>query len=187
MSKTYKKLLSLLSNTILAIFIVIGLLLIVSILPNKNILKLLAVQTGSMEPTLKTGSLILVRPVSDYKIGDIISFKPDVHKTNLDNVTHRIVNIENINGKTLYSTKGDANNVQDGDKIEKSQIFGKVFIKAPYLGYIIGYLRTLPGLIILIIIPSLIIIFEEINNIKNETKRMLRDKVKKQDQNDFFS
>ena len=127
-------------------------------------LHLLVVKSGSMEPTIKTGSLIIDKAEPSYKIGDIITFK---NPTNLaETITHRI---DDIKSQSLV-TKGDANNAPDADEIDQAQIIGKVIFKIPYFGYVVAFARTTPGLIILIIIPATIIIYEEINKIKKEIK-----------------
>lgn len=79
------------------------------------------VQTGSMEPTLPTGSVILAKEVNNLTIisqGDIITFKEgydrsgEVPETRV-NVTHRVYEISDVNGVTWYTTKGDNNNAPD--------------------------------------------------------------------------
>lgn len=136
--------------------------------------KLLVVKSGSMEPTIKTGSLVIDKTESVYQIDDIVTFKNPNNLT--ETITHRIYD---ISGNT-YITKGDANNASDKDKITESQIIGEVIFAIPYLGYIVAFSRTLPGLIILIIIPATIIIYDEMNTIKEEIKNRKKggEKVK---------
>ena len=55
-------------------------------------------------------------------------------------------------------------------------MIGKVISKIPYIGYPISFTRTLPGVIILIVIPATIIIYEEVGNIRKEWRK--RKKVK---------
>ena len=86
--------------------------------------------TGSMEPTLKPGDIVFVKETTNINEQDIISFK-------VENaiVTHRVVEIENENGKNFYITKGDANNTNDQMKIEKNDIKGVYLFHIKYLGY----------------------------------------------------
>ena len=119
-----------------------------------------------MEPAIKLGSLVLIKQEQQYRVGDIITFK------NSDNLmattTHRIIKEKIAENQIQYYTKGDANNAEDTNKVSESLIIGKVQIIIPYLGYLIGFTQTLPGIIIFIIIPAIIIIIDEINNIRKE-------------------
>lgn len=129
--------------------------------------KMMAVQSGSMEPTIKTGSIVVVKPEKDYKVGDIITFK-DLNKSKTT-VTHRIASVSG----QFVTTKGDANKTADTDLINKSQIVGKEFLAIPYIGYIVGFSKTQTGFIILVIIPATLIIYTELMTIKNEAKRLI--------------
>src|SRR3989344_7094007 len=102
------KILSYIFGTIVA---VIAILLIISSFPITGNYKLFIVQSGSMEPEILTGSVVVVKPSSSYKIGDIITFGP-VPKGKLP-TTHRIVESRTENNLTFYSTKGDANISKD--------------------------------------------------------------------------
>ena len=71
--------------------------------------------SGSMEPTLKVGGLIITKPenIQNIKENDIITFNisPD------SIVTHRVVGIEMREGKPWFQTKGDANKEPDKDYV----------------------------------------------------------------------
>ncbi len=141
------------------------------------------VSSGSMEPAIKTGSIIVVKPVGTYKVGDVITFKPNVYRdeqTPPTSTTHRIHEIKEDHGVEIFVTKGDANDQPDVDTIDKGLIMGKVFVVIPFIGYLTNYIKTIEGLIILIIIPSVIIIYDEFLKIIKEIKRMRRQrKIKK--------
>jgi len=121
--------------------------------------KILLVQSGSMSPAINTGDLVVVKPVSKYQKGDIVTF---LSKEKI-NITHRITSVQG----NQINTKGDANQVSDQDFIEKKQILGKVFYNIPNFGYIVLFAKSIPGLITLIIIPATIIIYQEFIQIKN--------------------
>lgn len=140
--------------------------------------KLLTVQSGSMAPTIKTGSLIVVKPEADYQKNDIVTFYPT--PASKLTTTHRIVDVKTESGLTYYQTKGDANATPDSSLIGSQYIIGKTKITVSYLGYPISFVKTLPGLIILIIIPATIIVYDEINNIKTEIRKQ---KLKRKKQN----
>ena len=137
--------------------------------------------SGSMEPKLRVGSLIFDKPSGDYQVNDIITFRPKNIKGNQNTTTHRIVEITEKDGVREYKTKGDANNSTDQQTVINDQIIGKVFFSIPWLGYIVGYIRTLPGLILLVIVPATIIILEESRKIIKEIKKIRRKKTKEQE------
>ena len=101
----------------------------------------LQVTTGSMEPELMTGSVIVVRKtdVNELKKGDVISFYSTDSKIAGKVNTHRIDSIEYGWGSDpdpIFITKGDANNSKD-NAINKSQVVGKVVKILPYFGIIL--------------------------------------------------
>jgi len=133
------------------------------------------VKSGSMEPSIHTGSVVVSNKTNNYKEGDIITFKVSGSK---DTVTHRIITIKEENGQTSFQVKGDTNDTPDPDLVLKANVVGEVRLSIPFLGYLIAFIRTLPGLIIFIIIPALIIIAEEMGNIKTELTKIRKAKKK---------
>lgn len=127
-------------------------------------LKMLVVQSGSMEPTIKTGSIILIKKQDTYNTGDIISFVG----AGSDSTTHRVTKTNIIKGKEIFNTKGDANQGGDQETIGIESILGKTVFTVPYLGYLISFTKTQQGFIFLIVVPATLIIFSEILNIKKE-------------------
>ena len=119
----------------------------------------------SMENTINKNDIIVVKKVDKNEINenDIISFD-----NGNEIITHRIVDIENINGQTLYTTKGDNNRFADDEKISFEQIEGKYIFKLSKLGYLMNFLKNRYFLIILFII--LIFCFIHIINVKKRIK-----------------
>jgi signal peptidase len=143
-------------------------LIIVSILPIPGNYKLLIVQSGSMEPAIKTGSVVVVKPVDSYKSGDVITFN-DGGKDRT--TTHRITDMEVVSGQTYYVTQGDANNAEDSSKVSENKVIGKVLTSVPYAGYILAAAKEPIGFILLVIVPCAIIILEEIGKIWKEVRK----------------
>ena len=78
--------------------------------------------TGSMEPTLITGEIVLINTNDrDGDVGDIIAFQLGEHV-----VIHRIVEIAS-NGE--YKTKGDANPTEDFDTVGDTEMIGTLWMK----------------------------------------------------------
>ncbi len=125
--------------------------------------KLFTVQSGSMQPAFKIGSLVVVKPAGEYVIGDVITFKNAPTPT-----THRIQNIS----EGIYTTKGDANDAPDSEPARREQILGKVVLAVPYAGFPVAFAKSKEGFMLLIVIPATIIIYGEILNIKNEIKKL---------------
>ena len=153
----------------LGVIAFVAALLIVSVLPITGNIKFFVVQSGSMEPVIKMGSVVMIKPENDYKVGDIITFGR--YSRLKAPTTHRIYQIEDNEGEPFYVTKGDANNAPDFRKIKKSQILGKVVFSIPYVGYAVDFAKKPLGFVLIIIIPAGIIISDEIKKIYEEIKK----------------
>lgn len=172
------KTLNIIINTVAVIFLIIGLLVGITLLPIKNIYKIYTVMTGSMGETIPTGSVVVVKPQSEYNINDIITYTSSFKNKKNDSITHRIIDKYEQNGKTAFTTKGDANEDPDLEVIYENKIVGKVIFNIAYLGYLVGFIKTPVGLFIVIIVPAFVIIYEEIGKIKEEYKK-IKNKNKK--------
>ena len=86
------------------------------------------VLTGSMEPNLSAGDMIVVVPQETYVVDDVIVFQ-----TGRSAVVHRIIAIDG----DQFITQGDANKTPD-DPILLSNIKGKVVVVIPFIGHIIN-------------------------------------------------
>ena len=164
-----------LEKVIYAVLLCVAVLLVLSILPLPGGPKMFVVLSGSMEPTIHTGAVVVEVPESSYKVGDVVTFGKD---TRVDiPTTHRLVASRAQEGVLLFSTKGDANNSPDGTEIRQSDIHGKVLFSIPYLGYIIDFVKKPIGLVLIIVLPALFIIGDEIRKIIGEIKKMRKEKV----------
>jgi len=169
------KVLKIIYYIFIACIALIALLLVFSIFPITGNYKVLIVQSGSMAPAIKTGSVVIVKPVSDYKIGDVITFG-QATKTKAP-TSHRIYDIKVVDGQPVYITKGDANNAPDAKEISKSEIIGKVLFDVPYAGYAVDAAKKPLGFALIIVVPAAIIIFDEGKKIIGEIKKMRKNKA----------
>lgn len=96
------------------------------------------VLSGSMEPELSVGDLLLLREQESYTEGDII-----VYQSGAMPVVHRILSLR---GETVI-TKGDANNVAD-EPFHCDAVKGKVILAIPWLGYAVWALKTPMGILL---------------------------------------
>ncbi|MFA4831279.1 MAG: signal peptidase I [Patescibacteria group bacterium] len=148
----------------------VAILLLVSVFPITGNFKVMTVLSGSMEPAIRVGSIVVVKPASEYKVGDIITFGK-ISKTQTP-TTHRINEIKGTGVMQTYVTKGDTNNAPDAREVRQSEIVGKVLFSVPYLGYAISTAKKPWGFALIIIIPALLVIFDEGKKIRDEVKRI---------------
>ena len=111
----------------------LGLIAIVT-LPSVFGLKSLTVVSGSMEPTIETGSVVIDEVISplDARPGDILTFQDPLHPRQL---THRLQKMR-VEGDTAYMvTLGDANDAPERWTVRTDGEVGRVVAHLPKLGY----------------------------------------------------
>ena len=120
------------------------------------------VSSGSMEPELMVGDIILDKTVDNpenLKVGDVITFKSSDYGDML--VTHKIIKAPyEENGKLMLQTKGIANEVED-KPISVDNVKGIMICKVDYLDTVYNVFLSPWGLLILIAL-IVIIFFDEI-------------------------
>ena len=119
------------------------------------------VRSGSMEPSIMTGSICFIDTRFDYtdiKEDDVIAFERGKIK-----VTHRVIKVT----KEGFITKGDNNTISDGLTTTKDNYIGKNICSIPWVGYIIAFLQTIKGKIISVTLMILILLLREILNSLN--------------------
>lgn len=99
------------------------------------------VASGSMEPTMSTGDILIVSKVQPDTIepGDVIQFKTLGEYT----VIHRVVEIVETGGSKFFITKGDANSKPDTELVIPENVVGKVFITIPKIGWVAIWVKGL--------------------------------------------
>lgn len=95
-------------------------ILVVNLYPICTGGKIYQIETGSMEPTIKTGSYVLIRPSEELKTGQVVMFDQPGYPVP---IVHRVVAV-NAGGQAL-TTRGDANGADDAS-IDRSQVRGTV-------------------------------------------------------------
>lgn len=97
------------------------------------------VVSGSMQPNLAPGDVILVAPAGPgrfYREGAVITFR-----TTGGTVTHRIADTSMDDDGASYATKGDANRVLDSGRVEHSEVLGAVRLTVPLVGRPVLWVR----------------------------------------------
>ena len=176
---------------IIAIVLSVAALFLVSLVPIPGNIEVKIVKSGSMEPNIHTGSIVVIEPRTSYSIGEVITFGADT-KTDIP-TTHRIAKVNPSTGSTgspqagsgqaTYVTKGDANEDPDPNPVQQSEIIGEVVYTLPYAGYVLDFAKKPLGFTLLIVIPASAIVLDELLAIGREVMKMRRKK-KRKDSND---
>jgi len=117
------------------------------------------VLSGSMEPAIMAGDLIITKTVDpeEIAVGDIISFKTDEYVV----VSHRVTEIRTEDG-LAFLTKGDANTGADLGAVLPEDLEGKYIFRIAGLGSLAMFLQTPLGLLVFVIIPLCLFILYDI-------------------------
>lgn len=108
------------------------------------------VVSGSMEPEIPVGALVLIREQDSYQSGDVVTYLND--SGNL--VTHRLVSLSD--GTAV--TKGDANNAEDFP-VQAERILGRVRLVLPGVGTLIRWLQSPVGICLILLLSGMLIFF----------------------------
>ncbi|MBI3914898.1 MAG: signal peptidase I [Chloroflexi bacterium] len=133
------------------LFIVVAIAVVPMFVGNRT----LVVLSGSMEPAISKGAVVIAQPVpsKSLRVGDVIIFSPNAEAQ--VPVIHRIFNIREKNGALYYTTKGDANNAPDPAEISLPATAWTVNLSLPGIGYIISFASSPMGIVFLIVLPIL--------------------------------
>jgi signal peptidase I len=124
---------------------------IVLVLPSVSGHRSLTVLSGSMEPTLETGSVVVDEMIAptEARVGDIVTFSDPAHPERL--ITHRLRHAE-VEGDTVHMvTKGDANDAPERWDVEASGQIGRVVFHVPLLGHARAMVGTRQGYVVLML------------------------------------
>lgn len=115
----------------------------------------LVVRSGSMSPTIPTGSVVFYHQVAaaHVRVGQVIVFdRPGVAG---ERVTHRVYKI--VNGPTgrYFLTKGDANGSPDDWQIPAVGTGWVAGFHVPVAGYVLYDLQSTTARLLLLLIPAL--------------------------------
>lgn len=150
---------------IIAVILIIVLLSIFSSFNFFGRFKFLIISSDSMKPALGAGDLVFIN-VNPKQISknDVIVFDDPRDSGFL--ITHRVKKIFQSDSEKFIQTKGDANNNYDDWRIYPEDIYGKVTMAFPLIGYALAFTKTFAGFTVLIVIPSVIVIANELAKIK---------------------
>ena len=117
--------------------------------------RLYVVDSGSMSPTIPMDSMIIVKESEPHEIDkdDVITYYGHDKSSR---ITHRVVDV--VNNGEFFTTRGDANEVDDPMPLEGKKLIGKVTLTIPFIGKVFRFLNTQIGMGILISLTILWII-----------------------------
>ena len=125
------------------------------------------VLSGSMRPTFEVGGMIITKPVKledikpgdhEERTGDVIAFRLE-RGGEEEQITHRVVDVIELEGKLWFQTWGDANEEPDPDLVtSEGDTIRKVYFHVPYLGYVASFMQSRLAFVVMIIIPGLILV-----------------------------
>ena len=182
-----KKVISVLATVLLIISMVLCTLVSLKSITGRDAsvfgLRCFYLVSGSMEPSIPVGAAVIVRkaPSNVYREGDVITFRSYEQAIYGMPNTHRIVGVVEEGGRTLYVTKGDANNHVDMEPVSTEQIYGKVIWNTgsmQWLGTLLGLLTTPMGFMAIIMLPLLGISVVLMRDFTKEYKKALESAAK---------
>ncbi len=135
--------------------------------------QLQVVRSGSMEPTYRTGTLLVTQPVvaADVRPGDALMFTAPWRNRRM--VTHRVDRILTADdGTRRFVTRGDANDADDPAPVPSREVRGVVKWGVPKLGTAMWTLRGWRGIVVLIGLPTLaLVVTESLERIRSRRVR----------------
>ncbi|OGG16723.1 signal peptidase I [Candidatus Gottesmanbacteria bacterium RIFCSPHIGHO2_02_FULL_39_11] len=151
---------------VFVLLILIFLIMLSPLLPTNKLFQTFIVPSGSMEPTVRVGSIAVIKGISPntLKKGDIIAFTNPEDSKKV--ILHRINEAIITSGHQSFKTKGDSNKTPDTWTVSESIVKGKMILSFPYLGFIGTQVKTPIGFILLVILPALILVLLQIKRVK---------------------
>jgi len=119
--------------------------------------------TESMVPKYNVSDVLLSKEVSDeeLKVGDDVVYIGERLELKDMIITHQIINIKEVNGQKVFTTKGIANETPDPD-IYGRQILGKIIYKIESLSLFSRIVTNLYSFYFIVFLPMVLIVFIEI-------------------------
>ena len=134
-------------------------------------IKTYVIISGSMEPELNIGDIVIAKSIKEEEIekGDIICFRQGQSV-----VTHRVSGILETSNGIEYKTKGDNNNTEDSQRTSFDMIEGKVIKKVQKIGKLSLVFKGKMLIIFIVIIIYADIIWTSKKKKKKNSRRLKR-------------
>lgn len=120
------------------------------------------VLSGSMFPEFDAGDLIFIEDTdpATLEVGDVICY---MGQDGESAITHRIIEVQQEGGQTMFVVKGDANNAADGTPVTFDQIEGEYTgTYLPGVGEFAMFLQTTTGMILFVVVPLVLVVLWDV-------------------------
>lgn len=151
------------------------------------------VSSGSMEPELMIGDVILVKEAkpTDIQKGDIVTYKGEVDDFSDKFITHKMIEDPYLeNGEYVFKTQGILEGAIPDPLWYEDQLLGEFVCKVPFIDSLYTFFLKPYGLIIFILIIvvlfgyeliSLIVSYKNLDELEYEEKLEKKQKNKTSD------
>jgi signal peptidase len=131
------------------------------------------VLTGSMEPTIAAGDVVIDERISPTaaEVGDVVTFRDPEDQSRL--ITHRVRSIRRAGSHLWFVTQGDANNTTERWRIGDDGELGRVAYTVPWVGHAAVLTHTRLGLGLLLIVPLLLLGLDELARIWRPARKQV--------------
>lgn len=195
MKKKAKNIISRILTGLSVVIFIFGFIIFISVMsasagkvPSVLGYSFLQVRTGSMTPEYPIGTVIITKKVDIFslKVGDVISFYSTAKDIKGQVNTHRIVDVtKNMTGYPVFTTKGDANDFEDPEKVSSINVVGKVVYNVGTVsGSLISVLSNPKVIFFFIVLPLVFITFGEAINL---VTLVVKSKEEQKEENDAKS
>jgi signal peptidase len=154
----------------LSLYGVCGVLVLMFLLPFGG-WKALDVLTGSMQPALSPGDLVIIHhvPLREIQVGDIVTYTNPANAR--QTITHRVVGRSIKDGVQMITAKGDANSGPDAP-FPGGRIVGRVALTVPALGQAVGWIKHPLAVALIVVIPGLVVIASEVRTLRRRLNHL---------------
>lgn len=123
------------------------------------------VLSGSMEPAIGTGDIVVVKriPPSEARVGDVVTFSDPASSGRL--ITHRVRSSRRRDNQIDFVTKGDANNTVERWRVPAGGVISRVRYRVPEAGRLAVLTRSRSGLIVFVLVPLVLLGIHEVARI----------------------
>ena len=125
---------------------------------------LFVILSQSMEPTVPMGAVVVSRPLPSSEIveGDVITFRSMQRLGRAELITHRVIEVHDLDPDVRFRTQGDAVDTADRDLVLGSEVVGKVWFAVPLAGFLLAFIRTPLGFALVVGLPASFVIAGEV-------------------------
>jgi signal peptidase len=115
------------------------------------------VLSGSMEPTIMTGDVVVVQHIKPWqaRLGDVVTFQDPRNPQRL--ITHRVRGIQLQGRKASFITRGDANTTTENWRVAKDGSIARVVYRIPEIGRLVFAAQDPVVRLFLIVMPAVML------------------------------